>query len=176
MKKKDRSKSGAQAANIGIANEHIALGILMHRYNASKVDLPLSKYDIVISRDDKNFIRIQSKTANKAIGFIGNMRAGKSVRGGSDPKQAFRYSTKHCDILMGVKTKIDNEGLKKVDLYFLPTILVEKIENKSGISIGCLEGFKNNWKILENYSNNNYLIKEVKRMTDKKIIKLNLKS
>ena len=48
INEKDRSIIGKEAANKGIANEHIALGILMHRYNASKVDLPSSKYDIII--------------------------------------------------------------------------------------------------------------------------------
>ena len=35
MDSKKRSKSGSHAANIGIANEHIALGILMQKYNVS---------------------------------------------------------------------------------------------------------------------------------------------
>ena len=50
ISEKERSRIGKEAANRGIANEHIALGILMHRYNASKVDLPSSKYDILIEK------------------------------------------------------------------------------------------------------------------------------
>ena len=53
ISEKERSRIGKEAANRGIANEHIALGILMHRYNASKVDLPSSKYDILIEKKNK---------------------------------------------------------------------------------------------------------------------------
>ena len=53
MDSEKRSKSGSHAANIGIANEHIALGILMQKYNASKVDLPSSKFDIILLHKKK---------------------------------------------------------------------------------------------------------------------------
>ena len=131
MDSKKRSKSGSHAANIGIANEHIALGILMQKYNASKVDLPSSKFDIILLHK-KKYIRIQSKTAHPSIGFKGNQRAGGANRGASDPSFAFRYDRTHCDILMGVKSNFDEHTkLTSVDLYFLPTILVEKIKTGS---------------------------------------------
>ena len=144
MDSKKRSKSGSHAANIGIANEHIALGILMQKYNASKVDLPSSKFDIILLHN-KKYIRIQSKTAHPSIGLKGNVRAGKANKGASDVNYAFRYDRSHCDILMGVKSNFDNEyKLTSVDLFFLPTILVEKITNESGISTGCLKALKYN--------------------------------
>jgi hypothetical protein len=60
--------TGRRSAVEGFANEHIAVGILMKRYqNVSLVDLPLSHYDIIIAikRDDEqeDIIRAQVKTA-----------------------------------------------------------------------------------------------------------------
>ena len=49
MKEKNKEKKGKQASVDGFAHEHIAVGILMKRYqNVSLVDLPLSPYDIII--------------------------------------------------------------------------------------------------------------------------------
>ena len=53
ISEKERSRIGKEAANRGIANEHIALGVQMHKYNASKVDLPSSKYDLIIEKQKK---------------------------------------------------------------------------------------------------------------------------
>lgn len=74
-------QSGRRAAVTGFANEHIAVGLLMKRYqNVSLVDLPLSTYDIVIARKQadgtEDIIRAQVKTANKDIGFTGGERGG----------------------------------------------------------------------------------------------------
>ena len=154
--KEDRIR-GIDAANKGIANEHIALGILMHKYNASKIDLPSSKFDIIIERKINDYIRIQSKATKSGIGFIGNMRGGKSIGGGSRKEYSYRYDTKSCDVVMGVKSTIDNLGiLKEVDLYFLPTIIIEKLKQKS-ISYKKIEIFKNNYEVLENSKNQKYL-------------------
>ena len=58
---------------------------------------------------------------------------------------------------MGVKSTIDNLGiLKEVDLYFLPTIIIEKLKQKS-ISYKKIEIFKNNYEVLENSKNQKYL-------------------
>ena len=147
MDSKERSRSGSQAANTGIANEHIALGILMQKYNASKVDLPSSKFDIILLHK-KKYIRIQSKTAHPNITFKGNVRAGKANKGSSDPKFGFRYNRSHCDILMGVKSIFNKKSeLMNVDLFFLPTVLVEKISNTNGISTNCLQALKYNYDI-----------------------------
>ena len=174
MDSEKRSKSGSHAANIGIANEHIALGILMQKYNASKVDLPSSKFDIILLHK-KKYIRIQAKTSHPNISFKGNVRAGKANRGASDPNFGFRYDRTHCDILMGVKSNFNNIGeLLGVDLFFLPTILVEKISNYSGISTNCLEALKYNYDILEKCDDEKFILKQVKKYQKKGSIKINL--
>ena len=175
MDSQKRSKSGSHAANIGIANEHIALGILMQKYNASKVDLPSSKFDIILLHK-KKYIRIQAKTSHPNISFKGNVRAGQANRGASDPNFGFRYDRTHCDILMGVKSNFNNIGeLLGVDLFFLPTILVEKISNYSGISTNCLEALKYNYDILEKCDDEKFILKQVKKYQKKGSIKINLK-
>jgi hypothetical protein len=175
MDSEKRSKSGSHAANIGIANEHIALGILMQKYNASKVDLPSSKFDIILLHK-KKYIRIQAKTSHPNISFKGNVRAGQANRGASDPNFGFRYDRTHCDILMGVKSNFNNIGeLLGVDLFFLPTILVEKISNYSGISTNCLEALKYNYDILEKCDDEKFILKQVKKYQKKGSIKINLK-
>ena len=174
MDSEKRSKSGSHAANIGIANEHIALGILMQKYNASKVDLPSSKFDIILLHK-KKYIRIQAKTSHPNISFKGNVRAGKANRGASDPNFGFRYDRTHCDILMGVKSNFNNIGeLLGVDLFFLPTILVEKISNYSGITTNCLEALKSNYDILEKCDEEKFILKQVKKYQKKGSIKINL--
>ena len=96
------------------------------------------------------FIRIQSKAEKKGIKFYGNVRAGEANYGSSNPAKAYRYDRTHCDVIMGVETIISKAGmLKKVNLYFLPTIVIENLQTKS-ISYGNIKGFKNNWKLLEN--------------------------
>tara|TARA_B100001059_G_scaffold57690_1_gene53001 strand:- start:141 stop:668 length:528 start_codon:yes stop_codon:yes gene_type:complete len=175
MDSKTRSKSGSQAANVGIANEHISLGILMHKYNASKVDLPSSKFDLILLHKEK-YIRIQVKTSNPSIAFKGNVRAGKANRGSSDPDYGFRYNRSHCDILMGVRSKFNNrEELSGVDLYFLPTILVEKIKNTNGISTNCLQALKYNYEILENCQNEKFILKKIKEYQQAGSVKIQLK-
>ena len=175
MDSKLRSKAGSQAANIGTANEHIALGILMQKYSASKVDLPSSKFDIILLHK-KKYIRVQSKTAHPSISLKGNVRAGKANKGASDAKFAFRYDRSHCDILMGVKSNFNEKfHLTSVDLYFLPTILVEKITNESAISTGCLTALKYNYEILENCTDEKYILQKVKDYKNNNKLKINLK-
>ena len=175
MDSNERSKSGSHAANIGTANEYISLGVLMQKYNASKVDLPSSKFDIILLHK-KNYIRIQSKTAHPSIGLKGNVRAGKANKGPSDPKAAFRYNTSHCDILMGVKSLFNKKyQLTSVDLYFLPTILVEKISNSSAISTGCLSALKYNYEILEKCNDENFVMKKIKEYQEAGSINIKFK-
>ena len=175
MDSEKRSKSGSHAANIGIANEHIALGILMQKYNASKVDLPSSKFDIILLHK-KKYIRIQAKTSHPSISFKGNVRAGKANKGASDPNFGFRYDRTHCDILMGVKSNFNNIGeLLGVDLFFLPTILVEKISNSNGISTNCLAALKYNYEILEKCDDEKFILKKIKEYQEKGSVKINLK-
>jgi hypothetical protein len=72
-------ETGRRAAVEGFANEHIAVGILMKRYqNVSLVDLPLSHYDIIIAikQDDgsEDIIPAQVKTVRKSVSFVGGTR------------------------------------------------------------------------------------------------------
>lgn len=54
----DRADAGRQASVSGFANEHIVVGILMHKYsNVSLVDLPLSSYDIVLVRKKNELVQ-----------------------------------------------------------------------------------------------------------------------
>ena len=137
----------------------------MHKYNASKVDLPSSKFDIILLHK-KKYIRVQSKTAHPSIGLKGNVRAGKANKGASDTNFAFRYDRTNFD---------EKFKLTSVDLYFLPTILVEKIKNESAISTGCLNALKYNYELLENCTDEKYIQKKVIEYQKKNTLKINLK-
>lgn len=153
----DSDKRGLQASVDGFAHEHIVAGILMKRYqNVSLVDLPLSPYDIIIvfkQPDGKeNIIRAQVKTATKTISFIGGTRGGVDRFYKSGIKE-YKQSTKTSDVVIGLHP----HDLDSFDLYFVPTILIEKIKQKS-ISIHKIETLKNNYEMLENCKNKDYVL------------------
>ena len=127
MDEKLRSKAGSQAANIGTANEHIALGILMQKYNASKVDLPSSKFDIILLHN-KKYIRIQSKTAHPSIGLKGNVRAGKANKGASD-------------VNTEIKFQMNKLGYNNDQFYILYGGSVNMSNLSCIINISSLDGF-----------------------------------
>jgi len=78
--------------------------------------------------------------------------------------------------LMGVKSNFNNIGeLLGVDLFFLPTILVEKISNSNGISTNCLEALKYNYEILEKCDDEEFILEKVKEYQEKGSVKINLK-
>ena len=63
----------------GFANESRLLGALLARgYNASRVDLPHSTYDIVVELSPSEIIRLQVKTVSPtgSISFTGGGRGG----------------------------------------------------------------------------------------------------
>lgn len=139
---------GRQASITGFAHEHIVAGILMKRYhNVSLVDLPLSRYDLVIVRikedGTEDFIRAQVKTATRRISFSGGMRGGVDREYKSGVKE-YIQSTKISDVVIGVNP-IEEVAY---DLYFVPTILVEKLGQKS-ISLNKIQRLKNNYEFLE---------------------------
>lgn len=71
---------GRSASVKGFANENRLLAALLQRgYNASKVDLPLSTYDILVEKSRHEIIRIQVKTVGKSgsISFSGGTRGGR---------------------------------------------------------------------------------------------------
>ncbi len=156
----NREKTGLQASIDGFANEKIACGILMKRYaNVSLVDLPLSPYDIIIVRklDDgsEDIIRIQSKTATKSVKFTGGTRGGVDRTYKSGVK-TYVQSPKFSDCVIGIHF---NDS--KPELYFVPTILIEKLGTQS-ISIRKIEKFKDNYMILEKCKDEEFVLKKAK--------------
>lgn len=153
-----REELGRQASIEGFAHQHIALGILMKKYgNVSLVDLPLSTYDIVIVRKiegREDFIRCQVKTAKKDISFTGGTRGGKDRIYKSDVKK-YIQSTKTSDVVIGVHPNSSGS----FDLYFVPTILIEKL-NQQSISLNRIRPLKNNYQMLEKCKDHEYVIEE----------------
>ena len=134
----------------------------MKKYqNVSLVDLPLSPYDIIIvfkAKDGtENIIRAQVKTATKSINFVGGSRGGVDRTYKSGIKE-YVQSTAHSDVIIGVHP-LDKDSF---ELYFVPTALVEELNQKS-ISINKIEELKNNYYILENCKNRNIVIEECKK-------------
>jgi hypothetical protein len=161
--KLDRAELGKRVSVYGFAHEHIALGILMKRYmNVSKVDLPLSTYDLIIVLNDdvyghEEIIRCQVKTASSSVKFTGGTRGGVDRVYLSGVKK-YRQSAKTSDVVIGVTPRQDGG----FDLYFVPTIIVGILDQDS-ISLGRIGALKNNYEILENCKNEEYVISECKR-------------
>ena len=156
----DKEKSGREAAAKGFAHEHIVAGILMKRYqNVSLVDLPLSSYDLIIALKKngngyEEIIRGQVKT----VGVSGSLSFTGGTRGGVDREyksgvKSYVQSTKTSDIVIGIQA-LENDSF---DLYFVPTILIEKLGQKS-ISINKIQALKNNADILENCKNHTHIL------------------
>lgn len=157
----ESGKRGLQASVEGFAHEHIVAGILMKKFqNVSLVDLPLSPYDIIIVFKKKDstedIIRTQVKTAKKSISFIGGTRGGIDREYKSGVKE-YKQSTSTSDVVIGIHPL----GNNSYDLYFVPTILIEKLNQKS-ISIKKVEKLKNNYFILRNCKNYNLVINKAK--------------
>lgn len=151
-------EKGRQASVDGFAHEHIVVGILMKKYqNVSLVDLPLSTYDIIIVRKEngtEDIIRVQVKTAKKSISFTGGARGGVDREYKSGIKK-YRQSTTTSDVVIGIHP-IDD---KTYELYFVPTILIEKL-NQDSISINKVRDLKENYEILENCKNKSWVVEK----------------
>ena len=127
----------------------------------SLVDLPLSSYDLIIVLKKNNngyeeIIRGQVKT----VGPSGSLSFTGGTRGGVDREyksgvKSYVQSTKTSDIVIGIKA-LENDSF---DLYFVPTILIEILGQKS-ISINKIKALKNNAEILENCKNCDYILKK----------------
>lgn len=155
-------KRGLQASVEGFAHEHIVAGILMKKFqNVSLIDLPLSPYDIIVvfKEEDgtEDIIRAQVKTAKKSISFIGGTRGGIDREYKSGVKE-YRQSTSTSDVVIGIHPL----GNDSYELYFVPTILIEKLNQKS-ISIKKIEKLKNNYFILRNCKNYDLIIDECEK-------------
>ena len=154
-------EKGRQASVEGFANEHIVVGILMKKYqNVSLVDLPLSPYDIIVVLEDadgdEEIIRAQVKTSKHTVRFVGGGRGGVDREYISGVKE-YRQSTATSDIVIGLHPSGENS----FELYFVPTILIEKLNQKS-ISINKIESLKDNYQILENCKNWPLIIEKCK--------------
>jgi len=150
-------QSGREAAVTGFANEHIAVGLLMKRYqNVSLVDLPLSTYDIVIARKledgSEDIIRAQVKTAKKSIGFTGGERGGVDRFYRSGVKR-YRQSTRTADVIIGVHENEDGT----YSLYFVPTCLVEELDQNS-IALRKIEFLRENYAVLEHCKDREFVL------------------
>ena len=151
------SKAGKQASVDGFAHEHIAAAILMKRYHyVSLMDVPLSSYDMLIdlrnTGEHEEIIRAQVKTAPDRVRFTGGSRGGVDREYKSDVK-TYTYSTETSDVVIGIHPTKDNA----FELYFVPTILIEKLGQKS-ISINKIRHLKENYCILENCKNEEVVI------------------
>ena len=140
---------GRLASAKGFANENRLLAALLERgYNASRVDLPHSTYDIVVEIKNSDMIRIQVKTVgNTSISFTGGTRGGVDREYKSGVKY-YVQNTETADVVVGVKSIREN-GDTQINFYFVPTVYIEHIDQKS-ISINKIPNAKNNWKLMEN--------------------------
>lgn len=158
----DSGEKGMQASVEGFAHEHIVAGILMKIFkNVSLVDLPLSPYDVIIvfKEEDgrENIIRAQVKTAKKSISFIGGTRGGIDRSYKSGVKE-YKQSTKTSDVVIGIRPLENNS----YDLFFLPTVIIEILEQKS-ISINKIQMLKNNYEIFKRCKDSEFVISKFKK-------------
>ena len=154
-----KEEKGRQGAIDGIAHGHIVVGLLRKKYrNVSLVDLPLSPYDIIIVRKgsdgSEDVIRAQIKTATQAVPFTGGGRGGVDREYKSGVKE-YTQSTETSDVVIGIRPTDDNS----FELYFVPTVLIECLEQKS-ISINKIQDLKDNYFILENCKNRLVIIQK----------------
>ena len=153
-----KSSQGKLASAKGFANENRLLAALLERgYNASRVDLPHSTYDIVVEQANGNMIRVQVKT----VGSSGSISFQGGVRGGTDRSyksgvKEYTQSTKTSDIVVGVRSKQSN-GDTEIDFYFIPTLMIERLKQKS-LSVNKIPQARNNWKILEHCKEETFVI------------------
>lgn len=156
----EAEQRGRKAAINGFAHEHIAAGILMKRYgNVSLVDLPLSPYDIVIvykKGQSEDIVRAQVKTARSSISFTGGSRGGVDRKYISGVK-TYTQSTSTCDVVIGLHPHDDS-----YDLYFVPTILIEKL-GQTSISLSKIDALKNNYEMLDRCKDISFVISQAEK-------------
>ena len=144
-----KQSKGKLASAKGFANENRLLAALLERgYNASRVDLPHSTYDLVVEQAPRDIIRVQVKTISRAgsISFVGGVRGGIDRSYVSGVKE-YIQNTSTSDIVVGVQSR-KADGDKEVNFYFIPTLYIESLGQKS-LSINKIPHAKNDWFILE---------------------------
>lgn len=155
----EAQKRGKLASIKGFANESRLLAALLARgFNASKVDLPHSTYDLIVEKDRHETIRVQVKTVGTtgSISFKGGARGGQDRHYKSSVKD-YTYSKETADVVVGVEAKADN-GDKEVNFYFVPTLHIEKL-GQGSLSIKKIQQTKNNWQLLRECKNPEYIRK-----------------
>ena len=123
------------------------------------MDLPLSPYDIVIvykKERREDIVRAQVKTAHSSISFTGGTRGGADRTYKSGIK-TYTQSTETCDVVIGLHPYDDS-----YDLYFVPTILIEKL-GQGSISLNKIKALRNNYKMLDNCKNSEFVISNAKK-------------
>ncbi len=151
---------GKLASAKGFANENRLLAALLERgYNASRVDLPHSTYDIVVELEQNKIIRIQVKTVGtkNSVSFKGGTRGGTDRMYLSGVKE-YVQNTATSDVVVGVQSTQTN-GDTNIDFWFIPTWYIEEIQQGS-LSINKIPNAKNNWNLLEKCKDRNYVITE----------------
>ena len=132
----------------GFANESRLLAALTERgYIASRVDSPLSTYDIVVEKFADDMIRVQVKTVgtSKSVSFVGGARGGVD-RDYKSGVKTYTQNTGTSDIVVGVES-ITINGDSETNFYFIPTLFIEMIGQQS-LSINRIPQAKNDWEIL----------------------------
>ena len=145
---RERAARGRRASATGFANESRFLGALLARdYNASKVDLPHSTYDIVVELAN-DIIRVQVKTVGSAgaVSFTGGTRGGVDRISATGVKR-YVQSTETSDIVVGVEARQSN-GEAQVDFYFIPTLFIERL-GQGSLSVNRISAAKNRWDLLD---------------------------
>lgn len=158
----EKSRKGKLASAKGFANESRLLAALLERgYNASRVDLPHSTYDIVVEKSTHDIIRVQVKTISPSgsISFTGGVRGGidRSYKSGI---KTYTQNIQTSDIVVGVQSTRTN-GDSEINFYFVPTLYIEYINQKS-ISIAKIPMAKNNWEILQRCKEKDFVLKKFK--------------
>ncbi len=97
-------------------------------------------------------------TSKTSISFTGGSRGGVDRTYKSGVK-TYTQSTKTSDLIIGVK-ECSNGSF---DLYFIPTLLVEMLSPQKSISINRVHFFKNNYDVLINCKDRDFVIKTISR-------------
>ena len=121
-------------------------------------DLSLSPYYIttVLKDEDgaEDIIRAQVKTASKSVSFTGGTRGGVDRTYRSDAK-VYRQSTATSDVVIGVST-LENGS---IDLYFVPTVLVEAL-NQGSITLSKISPLRNNYEMFERCKDGPFVLQQ----------------
>lgn len=144
----------------GFANEICLLAALLERgYNASIVDLSLSIYDILVEKSARDIVRVQFKTVSSShtVSFVGGVRDGQDRQYKSDVKE-YVQSTNTSDVVVGVEST-PNNGDTEINFFFIPTIYIEKINQKS-ISVNKIPQAKNDWGILKKCKDHEFVMQK----------------